>query len=181
MVRRSAGFLVPDKSRVEPLHAEAYDWMFRQMDARLVTTGAGAIWFWAQTTRRDLVDSCRRHSAGSVLLTCRVPRERVLLSHFLDWHSVLNRSLVVLELPGESEDAYCDRLDRVLDDFYAKARAAGVGTAALDDWPANLRAELEQSWEFALEPANYGRFEHRQATVHVLAAKDVVEAVRIAH
>ncbi|MDQ0618668.1 hypothetical protein [Arthrobacter globiformis] len=46
-------------------------------------------------------------------------------------------------------------------------------------WPADVRRELEDSWEFMLDPANYGRYESWQATVHSLRADDVVEAVRI--
>jgi hypothetical protein len=174
----STGVLVPDRSRSEPLYAEAYDWMFRQMAARLASVGEGAIWFWAQTRRQELVDSCRR-AAGDVLLTCRVPRERVLLSHFVDWHAVLNRYPIVPVLPGESDDAYDARLDRVFDDFHAKMRSAGLRDAGLEFWPDDLRNELEQSWEFALDPVNYGRFEAWQGTMHVLGKEDLVEAVRI--
>lgn len=46
-------------------------------------------------------------------------------------------------------------------------------------WPEDLRKELERSWEFVLEPVNYGRYERWQATVHWLHEDDVVEAVRI--
>ena len=41
------------------------------------------------------------------------------------------------------------------------------------------RTELEESWEFFLDPANYGRYESWQATVHSLFEDDVVEAVRL--
>jgi len=40
-----------------------------------------------------------------VLLAVRVARERVLLSDFHDWHTVLNQSLHVPPLPGESDPA----------------------------------------------------------------------------
>jgi hypothetical protein len=175
----STGRLVPDISRAEPLHADAYDWMFRQMAARLPTAGDGAIWLWAQIRRRELVELCRL-SSGEVLLTCRVPRKRVLLSHFGDWHSVLNRTPHVLELPGESDEDYGARLDCIFDDVDARILAAGVPRdAGYRHWPVALRTELEQSWEFVLEPVNYGRYESWQATVHCLREDDVVEAVRI--
>jgi hypothetical protein len=64
--------------------------MYGQMDARLPTFGDGAIWLWARIRRQELVELCGL-APGRVLLTCRVPRERVLLSHFGDWHAVLNR------------------------------------------------------------------------------------------
>jgi hypothetical protein len=58
--------LVPDPARVEPLHADAYGWLYRQMAARLPTKGDGAVWFWAQIRRQDLVELCN-DSHGEVL------------------------------------------------------------------------------------------------------------------
>jgi hypothetical protein len=174
----SSGVLMPDKAFAEPSFAEAYDWMLRQMAARLPTAGNGAVWFWARTTRRDLMDSCRQ-SSGSVLLTCRVPRELVLFSHFFDWHNVLNRQLQLPALRGESDDAYCSRMDRVLDDFKARLQTGGAGDSGIEHWPEDLRNEIEKSWEHILEPGNYGHFECWQGTAHVLAADNVVEAVRL--
>jgi glutathionyl-hydroquinone reductase len=55
-----------------------------------------------------------------------------------------------------------------------------VRAAPVRDWPADLRAEIEQSWEHIFDRSNYGRYEVWQATVHALHAEDVVEAVRIA-
>ena len=74
--------LKPNPAMAElPLHADGYDWMYRQMAARLPTFGDGAIWLWARVRRQKLVELCGL-APGQVLLTCRVPRERVLLSHF---------------------------------------------------------------------------------------------------
>ncbi len=174
----SAGVLVSDRSRVDPFLVDAYDWLYRQMAARLTTAGDGAIWLWARITRRDLVDSCKA-SIGQVLLTCRVPRERVLLSHYGDWHSVLNKFPHVPELRGESDEGYTARMNRVVDEFWARLRAAGARGAGIADWPADLRAEIEQGWERIFDPGNYGRFESWQATLHTLHAEDIVEAVRI--
>ncbi|MFF2298496.1 DUF3841 domain-containing protein [Arthrobacter sp. NPDC058127] len=148
------------------------------MAARLTTAGEGAIWFWARITRRDLVDSCR-HSIGQVLLTCRVPRERVLLSHYGDWHSVLNKFPHIPEIPGESDEDYTVRTDRRYDDFVDRLKAAGAWGAGIEAWPADLRADVEQGWESIFDPGNYGRFESWQATMHTLCVEDVVEAVRI--
>jgi hypothetical protein len=176
----SDGVLVPDNALAVPEYADAYAWMIRQMAARLGTVGDGALWFWARTRREDLVESCR-FSRGEVLLTCRVPRDRVLLSHFVDWHAALNACPIVPDLPGESEDAYDVRLDKVFDDFYARLAAAGAQNAGIAGWPEDLRTWVEQSWEYALDPANYGRFETWQGTMHALHLDDVVEAVRIVH
>ncbi|WP_427007028.1 DUF3841 domain-containing protein [Pseudarthrobacter sp. H2] len=174
----STGVLVPDNSFAEPSYADAYGWMLRQMGARLATVGDGAIWFWARIRRQDLVDLCSRAN-GEVLLTCKVPREAVLLSHFGDWHAALNWRPHVPDLPGESDEEYGARLDRVVDDFDARIRAAGVRDAGVQHWPEDLRTEIEGSWEHVLEPLNYGRFESWQATMHLLRTDHVLEAVRL--
>lgn len=57
-----------------------------------------------------------RLAPGQVLLTCRVPRERVLLSHFGDWHAVVNRRPLIIEHPDESDEAYGARLDSIFED-----------------------------------------------------------------
>ncbi len=174
---RTSGTLVPDPQLACPDFGEAYDWMRRQMAARLPTSGDGALWLWARTRRRELVDACRR-SRGSVLLTCRVPRTRALLSHFDDWHLVLNRVLYVPPLPGESAADHWKRWEPVWDGFDALRDAAGVGDRPLREWPDELRCRIERSWEAILDPANYGRYEYWQATVHALHSHDVVDAVR---
>lgn len=174
------GMLMPDPALAKPpLHADGYDWMYRQMGARLPIFGDGAIWLWARIRRQTLVELCGL-APGQILLTCRVPRERVLLSHFADWHAVLNRHPLIIEHPDESGEAYGSRLDPIFEDVDGHVRAAGVTLdAGYRHWPADVRTELEDSWEFMLDPTNYGRYESWQATVHALRSEDVVEAVRI--
>lgn len=99
------------------------------MDARLPTTGDGAIWLWARIRRQHLVELCGL-APGQVLLTCTVPRERVLLSHFGDWHAVLNRHPLIIEHPDESDEAYGARLDRIFEDVDSRVRAVGVAPVA---------------------------------------------------
>jgi hypothetical protein len=180
-VLRSRGTLRPDPSMADPLFADAYDFMFRQMAARLPTSGNGALWLWARTTRRDLVSCCRR-SPGQVLLTCRVPRERALLSHEVEWHHVLNRGLGEMPpLAGETAgDAYA-RWEKASDALGSRLEAAGIErtTTPVRDWPADLRNEIERSWERIFDRGSYGPHEFWQATVHALHAGDVTEAVRI--
>jgi hypothetical protein len=172
------GTLTPDPDLAEDEFADAYDWMYRMMAARLPTSGEGALWLWARTRRWHLVDDCRR-SRGKVLLACRVPRERVLLSHFDEWHLVLNRGLGMPRLPGDSEDDAFARWEKAHDEFDARLRAAGVRDAPIRDWPTDLRDEIETSWECILARGNYGPFECWQGTVHALYAEEVVAAVRI--
>jgi hypothetical protein len=174
------GVLKPDPVLAEPpLHADGYDWMYRQMDARLPTSGDGAIWLWARIRRQDLVELCRL-APGQALLTCRVPRQRVLLSHFGDWHAVLNRHPLIIEHSDESDEANGAQLDLIFDDVDGRVRAAGVSVdAGYQHSPAKVRTDLEDSWGFMLDPTNYGRYEPWQATVHALRSDDVVQAVRI--
>ncbi|WP_159632650.1 DUF3841 domain-containing protein [Arthrobacter sp. 8AJ] len=174
----STGQLLPDPDLAEPLFADAYAWMFREMDRRLPTSGDGALWFWARTTREYLVDSCRRNR-GDVLLTCRIPRERVLLSHHWDWHCALSGIPHVLELPGESDEDYDARRDRIWDELDDRKREAGVLGKGFRDWPEDVRRDLERSWEQFLDPSTYGRWDTVQATAHALCAEDVVSAVRL--
>jgi hypothetical protein len=95
------------------------------------------------------VDCCRR-SKGDVLLTCKVPRERVLLSHCVGWRSVLNGSPLVPDLAGESDEDFDARLNRVFDDFEIGATGSRYLSAAYR--PKDLRTEVEQGRESILEP-----------------------------
>ena len=150
--------------------------MRRQMAARLPTAGDGILWLWAKTTYRDLVGNARR-ARGEVLLTVRVPRERVLLSHFGDWHTVLNRGLDVPTLPGETFEVWAPRFDALYDEWCVR-----VGThreLPIAAWPPFLRAELEESWKSIFDLRNRDEPLYVQATIHALHANEVVRAVRI--
>lgn len=173
------GVLRADSAVVASPWPEAYEWMNRMMAERLPTSGDTALWFWARTRRRDLVDLCRQNR-GEVLLTCRIPRERVLLSHFVEWHAALNSWLSVPQQAGESEDDYDKRNDREFDDFVARRDAAGLQHAPLKTWPSEFRTEMERSWECIFDRSLFPKADQWQATAHELFAEDVVEAVRLA-
>lgn len=130
----STGRIVADPARSWTAFPDAYAWMYRQMQSRVPTRGKGALWLWAKIGRRDLLSHCRR-SLGKVLLTCRIQRGRVLLSEFDDWRRVLNGSPNILAHPCESDDAYSDRLNIVLDDFFDRVSAAGVNHEPVCTWP----------------------------------------------
>lgn len=174
----TTGVLEPDPARRMSEYAAAYDWMYRQMNTRLPTSGAGALWLWANIDRRVLVDLCRQ-SAGEVLLTCRLPRARALLSHFDDWNFALTPGLNVARLPGESDEEIYARWEPLWEDFNDRVDRAGATGKPVRDWPADLREEVERSWECMFDLNNRKPGDCWQATVHTLFAEDVVEAVRI--
>lgn len=164
-----------------PELVEAYHWMSSRMSARLPTTGVGAVWFYGRVSRANLAYSVRHSHPGQVLLTCRIARERVLLSHYDEWHSVLNRAPLLLARPDEDEESYFARYDTVIDALDGRLAAAGLDrTAPLAKWPPELRIELEASWEAIFEPRHFPkRGQTWQATAHWLTVNDVIEAVRL--
>ncbi|HWV48657.1 MAG TPA: DUF3841 domain-containing protein [Microbacterium sp.] len=152
----TSGVLRADPTAVaESPWPDAYAWMNRMMAERLPTS-------------------------GEVLLTCRIPRERVLASHFVEWHAALNSWRSVPQHPGEPEGDYDKRNDLEFDDFVARVDAAGVRNAPLETWPSELRTEVERSWECIFDRTLFPKTDQWQATVYELREEDVVEAVRIA-
>ncbi|WP_162891205.1 DUF3841 domain-containing protein [Aeromicrobium sp. A1-2] len=158
--------------------AESYSWMHEQMARRLPTTGEGIIWSWAQIRRRDLTPDCPE-ARGEVLLSVDLPRDRVLLSHFGDWHCVLNRMIHVEGRPGEDDDAYDRRVDPIYDAFFDRREAAGLTHEPVKVWPDDLRQQAESSWTAIFDQSSWPPRDAIQATVHEIRAEDVVRAVRI--
>lgn len=175
----ATGRLLPDPAKAEPYFADAYAWLLRRMDAVLPTTGTGAIWLWARIKRLDLVDLCES-SRGQVLLTCDIPKERVLLSHYMDWHAVLNCCPHIPEIVGESDEDFPARLDRAFTiSRHVSGQSRCVETDPYSEWPKGLRRDLERGWESILDTRTYGRYESWQATAHYIESSDVVAAVRL--
>lgn len=171
-----AGVLVGDSSLGPSEFQEAYAWMLRQMDRRIQATPGGLLWLWPAAARKRLLRSAKL-AKSDVLLTVRVARDRVLLSDFLDWHAVLNRSLHVPAIPGESEGEWESRWNALDDDFHT--RTGSYSALPITGWPDDLRAELESSWEAIFDPASWRTRPALQATMRDLRAEDVVRAVRI--
>lgn len=174
----SNGVLRPKPALADPWYFDAYHWMNRMMAARLPTSGNAALWLWARIRRRDLVDDCR-YGRGQVLLVCRIPRVRVLLSHYIEWHSALNSHVAVPKLPGESNEAFGTRWKRICDRFDNRRQAADAAASPVHRWPKELRDEVERSWECIFDRMHFGASDYWQATVHEIHAADVVEAVWI--
>jgi hypothetical protein len=99
---------------IDPAFFDAYAWI-RRVAARRGLGDAWPVWLWAKTTRYELVRQVRdaaREQPGSVLITARIHRSRLLLSEFQEWHSVLNHGPVLpADLAIADFDAYYDRLD----------------------------------------------------------------------
>jgi hypothetical protein len=176
----NTGTLTPDPGLVYAYRHEQDKWMSKQMTARLSTTGVGILWLWAQITHKRLVEFCGS-PPGQVLLTCQVPRERVLVSNYVGWNAVMDRTLAPTPpAPGESQSDALTRQKAASNLLDARLRGAGVQCGApFEDWPADLRAEVEQSWEGIFDHRAYGPQEEFQATVHMLHIEDVMNMVRI--
>lgn len=174
---RAAGVLRADPSRTPPEFQEAYAFM-RAEHARRVpgSTGGPLLWAWARTTREHLVDTVRQtarcRERPQVLLTCRVPRERVLLSEFVAWHDVLNRCLVVDDLPPQAQE-------EAIEAFWEQRERDGLGELPLAQWPPALREQVLRSWQRIFDRRAHARGSTWQGCVEHLETGDVVDAVRI--
>ena len=174
-VLRRHGVLRADPARVDDDFRAAFDWIRAEARRRLpAAAGRYPLWAWARMPRADLVtfvSRCARWEPGSVFLTARVPRERVLLSLFDDWHAVLNG---VPAFPDDVDagtvDDWFDRLSKAVPGWMLPGRG-------WTGWPAELRGELERSWAriFAVDAAP--RRAWVQATVEEIFAADVLDAV----
>jgi hypothetical protein len=174
------GRLHGDPVLAERDFADAYAWLSREMDRRRVPPVGqpGMIWAWARIGRRELMRGLHL-ARGDMLLTLDVPADRVLLHGFGDWHAVLNRSLLIPDLPDETAEDYSRRAEPLWDDFDRRLREAGVGAGWEDDWPPELRREVEASWSLIFEPSSWHPRIAVQATLREVVASDVVEAVRV--
>lgn len=167
--------------RGDPRYADlglshAYPWMQRQADQRLPTNGSGLVWLWPAPTWRSLIGQAR-HAPDDVLLELLMPRPHILISDFAEWHIPLNNGLYAADTSGGRD---VDEMDRILQSWDERLRAAGVGpTSARVEWRAALREETESSWEAILDPATWSRGSRLQAVAHAIHADEVVAATRV--
>jgi hypothetical protein len=131
---------------------------------------------WARTTRQHLVDTVRQtarcRERPQVLLTCRVPRERVLLSEFVAWHDVLNKCLAVDDLPPEAQD-------EAIDAFFEERDRDGLGELPPAQWPPALRDRVLRSWQRIFDLCAHPRGSTWQGCAENLKTDDVLDAVGI--
>jgi hypothetical protein len=174
---RAEGTLHGDPSRSDPYFEDAYAFM-RAEHARRVpgSTGGPLLWAWARTTREHLVDTVRDtarcREGPQVLLTCRVPRERVLLSEFVAWHDVLNTCLAVDGLPPQAQE-------EAIDAFFEERDRDGLDQLPLAQWPLALRDRVLRSWQRIFDPRAHSRGSTWQGCVEYLETDDVFDAVGI--
>jgi hypothetical protein len=152
---RATGIVRGDPSRSHPDFEDAYAFM-RTEHARRVpgSTGGPLLWAWARTTRAHLIDTVRQtalwQERPQVLLTCRVPRERVLLSEFVAWHDGLNDSLNVDDLPPEAQE-------EAIDAFCKERHGNDLSELPLAQWPPVFRDRVLHSWQRIFDPSAYPR------------------------
>jgi hypothetical protein len=150
------GCLTGDPGFAEPEFLDAYAWLAAEMNRRLSTQGVAMLWAWACIARRDLVRDMGRQR-GSVFLMLRVPRERVLVHSYGDWHMPLNRSLHLPPEPGESMEAWSLRTDPISEAFDDRVKAAvGDLGVPVSQWPDDLRNQIETSWRAIFRSGDSG-------------------------
>ena len=88
------GIIYTDGRKIIPYFRKAYKWMVEQMNERGVPTVKYPIWAWHMYEKgKKKPDLRRKHGArgeNMVLIEFDPPKELVLLSDFIGWHSVLN-------------------------------------------------------------------------------------------
>lgn len=189
-VLATEGVLRAHASLIDTFYVDAYDWLRAQARRRVPgAVGRYPIWCWAQIRRSDLLHNVRstaRLDPGSVLVVCRIGRERCLLTAYDDWHSVLNGSPLVpwptVAHPDRDDAERWARWERCLDEAYEDVNRqlakAGVPRQPVSGWPTGLRKSIGQGWEHIFDLDAYPPDEYWRATVEELHADDVVAAVR---
>ena len=66
-----------------------------------------------------------------------------------------------------------------MDAFDARVEAVGCHDLPIGQWPADLRREIEESWEGIFELHTWSDSAPVQATLHEICTEDVVRAVRV--
>lgn len=181
-VLKRQGFLAGDPARImEPSFLPAYEWMARQMHQRIGPDSDGSgwpLWAWrlsAGLERPDPDDECHGPlTDASWLIGFEADDSKVLLSDFSEWHFPLNGWL----LPGRNLDD--DAVERLLDEFDASLKAAGVDWHARP-YPEPFRSLVEASWNLVFD-VDLARArtekESIQATVWRVEASSVFEEAK---
>ena len=177
---QSDGVVLPDISKSSyfeiPTCATAYAWMSRTLAEGREThesfdpTAGAMFWLWAHVTRRALVSDAGAYGPGHVLLRCRLPRQRVLLSDFDAYHGAFFGDLIYSE--EELERAFAD------EDFQTPlqeelAGKYGYGWSLFDLEPQE-RSRVQATWANMLVSTTRREGRWTQACVSHLEAGDVI-------
>jgi hypothetical protein len=170
-----------------PEYARAYRWMSRQVAARAEVPAwfdpeAGAMfWLWAHTTRKALVDQARSAAlsdAAQVVLRVRIPKSRVVLSDFDDWHCVLN---VFPVYDADERSAFEAAVAGGLDYASAFEETLEVSFGSrwrFDELDASTVAALEQTWQHCLVERPR-RWNATQGCVAHLELSDIIDIIEL--
>jgi hypothetical protein len=174
---RASGVVRGEPARTPVEFEDAYAFMRAEHARRIPgSSGGPLLWAWARTTRAHLLatvrETARCRQRPQVLLTCRVPRERVLLSEFVAWHDVLLTCLAVDDLPPEAQE-------EAIDAFFEERDRDGLGELPLAQWPQALRDRLLDSWQRIFDRNAHPHGSTWQGCVEHLETDDVLDAVGI--
>lgn len=120
------------KRFVDPYMRRAYEWMRRQLLARIPSYGGGwPVWVWVRWDKRGKPDlrasGLLPSGTKGVRIELVVPSSQVLVSDFGLWHHVLN-------------NWYCAWTEAEQEAWYQREDGGKVA-------PAILQAQKEKSWE----------------------------------
>ncbi|WP_344732699.1 DUF3841 domain-containing protein [Nocardioides fonticola] len=165
------GILRGSPDHVDPDHSHAYPWLEDQATRLLPTPPGTLLWLWARVEAAYLRRAAR-YGDDEVLLEVEVPRAHALVSAFGLWHTCLNGWPVVTQAPGEPEQLWLERLERIYD-IYSEARQANEPDLEL------LEEVMQWSWHAVLDEDDFESGESLQAVVHQIEARQVRSAVRL--
>ena len=96
---------------------EAYRWLMGKVGYK-----HPPVWLWPGSID---VDRVFNHDKASIILVCEIPFERVTLTNFAQWHSVLNRSFLAHDeaewdsMDDVDPEALVRSWDRLLDEEFS--------------------------------------------------------------
>ncbi len=167
---QKVGLIKADGRRAMKSYREAYHWLIEQMVKKIPGHKPGQFPTWAWYYPRPDLRHIAHLATGTkgILLTCKVPGQRMLLSDFGAWHHVLNQWY--LPLTKEEDDA-ADEEER---GWYK------LPNISQKYWQLRLEKNMP-SWQriFDLQALNksklLGPVEQIQATVSYIRLDEVVK------
>ena len=142
------GVLSGDGRRIDRYFRTPYHWLMGEMKERIPGYGGKfPLWFW--TEKPDLrTGGLEKSGTQAVCIECVIPKERVLLSDYGNWHTILN-------------DSYFAHSEQEFDAWYARIEAGAITAeeaekekreswkrvfdlqtlAALPEWHGSLRIQ----------------------------------------